>query len=87
VFSVLGVLTLTRYRAMIPLMFVLLLIEHLARRWVLLVKPIARTGTPPGIYINLVLLGLMIAGLVLSLRRRADLPLPMQSAGSARQLR
>jgi hypothetical protein len=75
VFSVLGVLALTRYRAMIPFMFVLLLLEHLARRWILLVKPIARAGTPPGIYINLVLLVLMIVGLTLSLRSRADLPL------------
>jgi len=75
VFSALGVLALTRYRAMIPFMFVLLLVEHLARRWILLVKPIARIGTPPGIYINLVLLVLMIVGLALSLRSRADLPL------------
>ena len=74
-FSVLGVLALTRYRAMIPFMFVLLLLEHLARRWILLVKPIARTGTPPGMYINLVLLVLMIVGLALSLRSRRDLPL------------
>ena len=76
VFSVLGVLALARYRAMIPLVFVLLLLEHLARKWILLVKPIARAGTPPGIYINLGLLVLMILGLVLSLCRRADLPLP-----------
>jgi hypothetical protein len=72
VFSVLGLLALVRYRAMIPLLFVLLLLEHLARKWVLLVKPIARTGTPPGSYVNLVLVALMIVGLVLSLRRRAD---------------
>jgi hypothetical protein len=75
VFSVFGVLALTRYRAMIPFLFVLFLIEHLARRWILLVKPIARTGTPPGIYVNLVILVLMIVGLALSLRSRADLPL------------
>jgi hypothetical protein len=68
VFSVLGVLALTRYRAMIPFLFVLLLLEHLARRLMLLVKPIARTGTPPGLYINLALLVLMIVGLALSLR-------------------
>ena len=74
VFSVLGVLALTRYRAMIPFLFVLLLLEHLARKWILLVKPIARTGTPPGSYINVVLLALMIVGLALSLRSRADLP-------------
>ena len=70
VFSVLGVLALTRYRAMIPFLFVLLLLEHLLRRWILLVKPIVRTGTPPGLYINLVLLAVMIIGLALSLWRR-----------------
>jgi hypothetical protein len=75
VFSVFGVLALTRYRAMIPLLFVLMLLEHLARRWMLLVKPIARTGTPPGTYVNLAILLLMIVGLALSLWRRADLPL------------
>lgn len=75
VFSVLGVLALIRYRAMIPFMFALFLLEHLARRWILLVKPIARTGTPPGLYINIALLVVMIVGLALSLRRRADLPL------------
>ena len=73
VFSVLGVLALTRYRAMIPFMFVLFLLEHLARRWILLVKPIARSETPPGIYINLVIFVLMIVGLAPSQRIRADL--------------
>jgi len=75
VFSVFGVLALTRYRAMIPLMFALFLFEHVVRRLIFLVKPIARAGTPPGTYINLVLLVLMIGGLALSLRSRADLPL------------
>ena len=74
VLSVLGVLALTRYRAMIPFTFALLLVEHLARRWILLVKPIARTGSPPGLYINLVLVALMIGGLALSLRSRAEIP-------------
>jgi hypothetical protein len=72
--SVLGILALARYRAMIPFLFTLLLFEHLARKWILLVKPIVRTGTPPGPYINLVLLGLMIVGLALSLWKRADSP-------------
>jgi hypothetical protein len=74
VFSVIGVLALTRYRAMIPLMFVLFLLEHLARRLMLLAKPIARTGTPPGLYINVAILAVMIVGLALSLRRRAAVP-------------
>jgi hypothetical protein len=76
IFSVFGVLALIRYRAMIPLIFLLLLLEHLARRWILLLKSIVRTGTPPGFYINLALLVMMIAGLALSLRSRPDSPLP-----------
>ncbi|HXI01933.1 MAG TPA: hypothetical protein VNI57_02045 [Candidatus Saccharimonadales bacterium] len=70
VLSVFGVLAFVRYRAMIPLMFLLLLLEHLTRRWILFVKPIARTGRPPGLWINLGLLVLMIAGLALSLWSR-----------------
>lgn len=73
VFSVFGVLALIRWRALIPFMFVLLLVEHLARRWILLVMPIVRSGTSPSVYINLVILPiLMIAGVVLSLWPRAE---------------
>jgi len=74
VFSVLGVLALVRYRAMIPLIFVLLLLEHLARRAILFVMPIARTATAPGFYVNVVLLALMVVGLALSLVGRSELP-------------
>ena len=38
-------------------------------------KPCRQRSRSPGIYINLVLLVLMIVGLALSLRSRADLPL------------
>ena len=68
----LGVLALVRYRAMIPLMYVLLLVEYLAKKWILLVKPIVRTGTSPSTYVNLVLIALLIVGLVLSLRTRSS---------------
>jgi hypothetical protein len=64
----LGVLSLIRYRAMIPLMYVLLLVEYFAKKWILLVHPIVRTGTSPSTYVNLVLIALLIAGLALSLR-------------------
>ena len=68
--SAIGILAVVRYRAMIPLMYVILLGEHLARRAVLLVKPIARASTPPGGYVNMVLLVLMVVGLTLSLWER-----------------
>ena len=73
VICVVCVVVLFRYRAMVPFLFALLLLQQLGRKLVLDFLPIARTGTPTGSVINLVLLGLMIVGLALSLRGRADL--------------
>lgn len=67
----LGVIVLARYRSLVPLMFVVLLAEHLLRRMIFLVMPIPREGAPPGLYINLVIITVMLVGLVLSLRQRA----------------
>jgi len=75
VLSAIGVLALARYRAMVPLMFVLFLFEHLVRRGMLLASPVASTGAPPGLYINLAVLMALIVGLVLSLRSRPAVPL------------
>ncbi len=66
--GLLCILVLVRYRGLVPFMFLLLLLEHLGRKLILVVMPIARTGTPPGSLINLALVALMILGLVLSLR-------------------
>jgi hypothetical protein len=66
----LGIVVLVRYRSMIPFLFALLLLEHSSRRLILHFSPIIRTGTPPGFYVNLVLLAVMLLGLALSLRRR-----------------
>ena len=68
------VLALVRYRAAVPLMYAVLLLEHVVRRAILLVMPIARTGSPPGLFINLALLLVMVLGLLLSLSRRGGLP-------------
>lgn len=61
------IVVLVRYRALIPFMFALILLEHLIRRLILQVMPIVKTGTSPGFSINIVLLALMIVGLVFSL--------------------
>jgi hypothetical protein len=68
--SVLGVLALVRYRAMVPLMFLLLLVEQLGRKLILTQLPITQVGSSPAYSINLSLLGLMIVGLILSLLSR-----------------
>ncbi len=70
VLSLLAVLVLMRYRSMLPLMFGLLVLEHLGKRLILAVLPIVRSGTPPGSAVNLVLLALLLVGLGLSLRSR-----------------
>lgn len=70
IICLLCILVLARYRALVPFMFVVLLLEHLSRRLLFQVMPIAKTGTPPGFYVNLIFLALMIVGLALSLRRR-----------------
>jgi hypothetical protein len=67
------ILVLARYRSMVPFMLAFLLLEHLSRKLLLQFVPMVRTGTPPGFYINLGLLTLMIVGLALSLRSQSDL--------------
>jgi hypothetical protein len=64
------IVMLVRYRALVPFLFVVLLLEHLSRRLIFYVMPIVRTGTSTNLTVNLVLLTLMIVGLVLSLWNR-----------------
>ena len=72
IICVLCALVLARYRALIPLMFALLLFQQLSRQLILQFLPIPRTGTPPGAGINLVLLVVMIVGLALSFRSKGN---------------
>ena len=74
--NLIGLLVLVRYRAMVPFMFALLLLEHLSRRLIFVVLPIASTGTSPGFFVNLVFVAVMIVGLALSLRNQGDLQPP-----------
>lgn len=64
---------LIRYRTLVPLVYLVLLAEHAARRLLFLVHPIARSEANSGgsaLAINLALLVLLVAGLSLSLVRR-----------------
>jgi len=76
VICLLGIVALFRYRSMIPLLYALLLVEHLSRRVILHFIPIVRIGTPPGFYVNLILLAVITAGLALSLtgKEKEDAP-------------
>jgi len=70
----LGLVALLRYRALIPLMFAIFLLEHLSRKLVLFILPVPTHGATTGHIVNLLLPALMVLGLALSLWWRASLP-------------
>jgi hypothetical protein len=71
VLTLVGVIALARYRAMIPLAFLLLLTEQVGRRVIHLTHPTVHgEGRPVGVYINLAILALMLVGFALSLMER-----------------
>lgn len=69
---VLGIIALIRYRAMIPLTYLLLLMEMAGRRAFIMANPIERIGeaSPVGLYINVALLAALAIGFVLSIQTR-----------------
>ena len=59
------VLALVRYRAMVPLMFAVLLVENLARKLIAYLIPVEHVNAGAG-FVNPALIALMVIGLVLS---------------------
>lgn len=74
IISMIGALVLIRYRRAVPLMFVVLGLAFLGAQLLTQFVPIVRVGTPPGIIMNRVLIGLTTVGLVLSLLKRNSPP-------------
>jgi hypothetical protein len=74
-----GVLLLVRYRALVPLFLLVLIIEFLARKGVNSFMPIVRTDNAPGGAINWAIFGVMLLAFVLSLRQ-ANVPQPPPAA-------
>ena len=70
--SLLGTLTLVRYRSAVPAMFALFAFEHLGRKAILWMLPIEKVGSPSGTYVNLGLLAVILVGLGMSLGRRKE---------------
>jgi len=71
VLALLGALTAIRYRSLIPLFYLVFLLDQLGRKLVLAYYPIMRsTAQPAGSIVNMVLLGLLVVGLLLSLIKR-----------------
>lgn len=62
-----GVVVLIRYRSMIPMMFLLLLLAEIGGKALAFFNPIVRIGTPPVANINLAFVVALLIGLALSL--------------------
>jgi hypothetical protein len=73
--GLIGLLAMIRYRAMVPLVYLWLLIEFLGRRVILELYPIGRVqGPSSGSIINLALFAMLAIGLALSLWPRREAP-------------
>jgi uncharacterized membrane protein len=65
-----ALLALVRYRAMVPLVYLLLTVEHLGRRALALAFPAEPSATVPvGLYLNLGMLAALLIGLLLSVMK------------------
>ena len=76
----LGLVLLLRYRPLVPLFLLVLLVEYVARKGVSAYLPIARSGGAPGGAINWAIFGVMLLAFVLSLtQRNASRPQPTEA--------
>jgi hypothetical protein len=69
---VLGLITLVvllRYRSLVPLTFLALLVEQIGRMWLRVHWPVERIASAPGTTINIVFTAMMVIGFVLSVWR------------------
>jgi hypothetical protein len=71
-----GVVLLARYRALVPLFLLLLIVEYVARKGVNAYFPIMRTDQAPGGAINWAIFGVIVLAFMLSLRQSTRAPVP-----------
>ncbi len=79
ILGLLGVLLLLKYRPLVPIFLLALLIEYLARKGVNAYMPIARSSNAPGGAINWAIFGVMLLAFVLSMRQ-SNVPQPPPEA-------
>lgn len=70
ILALLGFLLLLKYRPLVPIFLLALLIEYLARKGVNAYMPIARSSNAPGGAINWAIFGVMLLAFVLSMLQR-----------------
>jgi hypothetical protein len=71
VLALTALIALVRYRAMIPLLFLIFLVEHLGRRALIMFNPTERAeGVSVGLYVNVALAIVLLLGFLLSIWTR-----------------
>jgi hypothetical protein len=70
VLAIMQLVVLFRYRSLIPLMYLLLILETLLRNLVGVIKPATFAHTPPGALLNTIILPLAVLMILLSLWER-----------------
>ena len=73
-----GLVLLVKYRALVPLFLLLLLVEYVARKGVAAYIPIVRTDRAPGGAINWAIFGVMLVAFVLSMHQ-SNVPPPSEA--------
>lgn len=71
-FGLMYVVVLWRYQALIPLMYVFIVVEYAGRLLLALAKPFETSGTAPGAVGNYILIPLALLMLVLSLQNQVE---------------
>lgn len=71
--GLLYMIVLLRYRALVPLMYLTMLIEYLGRIGIGLWKPLETLQTPPGARLNIAMVAIAMLMLTLSLRQNRPL--------------
>ncbi len=61
-------LTLIKYKSLIPLMYLIIITEGIGREVLGIVKPMQIANTPPGVYVNYVFLAFGVVMFILSLK-------------------
>ena len=69
-----GIVVMLRYRALVPFMFTLFLLDFVCKKVILALLPIVSSNEPAGLIVTAVLLAVMVAGFVLSLKERNRAP-------------
>lgn len=70
ILAVVAMIVLVRYRTMAPLLFVILLTEHIGRKLLFMLYPLEGAGTSASFWINAIFLSVLTVGLVNSVMPR-----------------